>query len=83
MTSNLTRILDKHATPIKVTARSKRWKTPEVEAKRKEYERTRRHYQQGRANAFTLRVEKTRTTIPSDGLKDSAEQPLYRGQTRF
>lgn len=52
------RILDKHATQIRVTARSKRWLTPEIETKCMEYERIRRHYQQERVNTFTLREKR-------------------------
>lgn len=55
--SMLTGILDNYATQITVTARSKRWWIPYVEAKRKEYGRIRRFYQQERANVFTLKAK--------------------------
>lgn len=56
--STLMKILHRHAIQIRVVARSKGWWTLEVEAKRKEYVRIRRLYQQGKANVFTLKVER-------------------------
>lgn len=54
----LTEILDKNATQIRVTGRSKRWWNTEIEAKQNEHGRTRRLNQQGRADAFTVRTER-------------------------
>lgn len=55
--STLMRSLDKHANQITGITRSKIWKTQEVEAKQNYYGGTRRLYQQGRFNAFTLNAE--------------------------
>lgn len=55
--STLTKILIKDTTQIKVTARSRRWWTLEVEAKRKKYRGTRRLNRQRRVKVFTLKVE--------------------------
>lgn len=49
--------LNSHVITLRETARSKRWWTSEVVAKQKEYGRTTPLYQEGRTNAFTLRVE--------------------------
>lgn len=56
--STLTTILNRHAPQISLTARSKRWWTPEVDVKCNEYGRTRRLYQQGSINTFALRMER-------------------------
>lgn len=58
MEFTITGIQNRHAIHISATARSKRWWTLEVEAKRKEYSRTRRLYKYGKANAFTLMAER-------------------------
>lgn len=52
------RILDEHDIQIRVTSCSKMWWTMEVEAKQKEYGRTKRLYQQERVNAFTLKAKR-------------------------
>lgn len=49
--------MDRHITRIRVTARFKRWGTAEVAARRKEYGRIRKLYQQGRVNTFSLKAK--------------------------
>lgn len=49
---NLTGVLNSHAALMRVTARAKRWWTPELEAKQQEYGRTERLYHQRRVRKF-------------------------------
>lgn len=54
--ANLTDILNSHTKPLRVTAHSKWWLTPEVVAKPKNYGQIWQLYQQRRASMFTLKV---------------------------
>lgn len=58
MEAKLTDILNSHTMPLRVTACSKWWWTPEVAGKSKKYGWTQRMYQQKRASRFTIKTAK-------------------------